>query len=91
MIRTRETTLGNFVCDVMLHHLQADAVLMNSGTFRSDTVHTKGDFTLRDLVNIFPMQPHLVLCAVKGSTLLEALENSVCAVPALEGRLYAAL
>lgn len=51
-IRTSETNLGNFVTDVMLAATHSDLALLNSGTLRSDRVHPKGPFTMRDLVRI---------------------------------------
>ncbi|KAF2359498.1 Calcineurin-like phosphoesterase domain ApaH type, partial [Trinorchestia longiramus] len=35
-IRTCETNLGNFICDVMLAACNADVAVLNSGTLRSD-------------------------------------------------------
>jgi 5'-nucleotidase len=51
-IRTQETNLGNFVCDIMLASTHSDCAILNSGTLRSDRIHQKGDFKLRDLVTI---------------------------------------
>ena len=41
-IRTSETNLGNFVTDIMRASVQADVVILNSGTLRSDEVHAVG-------------------------------------------------
>lgn len=38
IIRTMETNLGNWMCDVVLAATGADLVIINSGTFRSDMV-----------------------------------------------------
>lgn len=40
IIRTMETNLGNWICDVVLAATGADLVMINSGTFRSDQVNT---------------------------------------------------
>lgn len=85
-IRTSETNLGDWVCDVMLSATGADAVIINSGTFRSDQVHSPGPFRMRDLVSIVPMRDPLVVLEVSGKTILDALENSVSGYPKLEGR-----
>lgn len=85
-IRTSESNLGNWVCDVVLAATGADLVLLNSGTFRSDQVHPAGDFTMRDLVNIIPMRDPLVVLSVTGQQVLEILENGVSQYPKLEGR-----
>jgi 5'-nucleotidase len=85
-IRTSESNLGNWVCDVVLAATGADLVVLNSGTFRSDQVHPAGDFTVRDLTNIVPMRDPLVILKLKGQQILETLENGVCMYPKLEGR-----
>lgn len=65
-IRTAETNLGNWVCDVLLAATGADLVILNSGTFRSDRIHPSGDFTLGDLVNVVPMQDPTIVILVTG-------------------------
>lgn len=85
-IRTKETNLGNWVCDVILSATGVDVVLLNSGTFRSDQIHPAGPFTMRDLINVIPMRDPLVVLEMTGKALLEALENAVSAYPKLEGR-----
>ncbi|XP_030369481.1 uncharacterized protein LOC115620395 isoform X2 [Scaptodrosophila lebanonensis] len=85
-VRTQETNLGNWVCDVVLAAVGADVVILNGGTFRSDRRHSPGPFTMGDLVNVIPMRDPLVLLEVSGKVLWEALENGVSAYPKLEGR-----
>lgn len=85
-VRTQETNLGNWVCDVVLAATGADLVMINSGTLRSDTVHPPGAFTLGTLTSIVPMRDPLVILEVTGQVVLAALENSVSAYPKLEGR-----
>ncbi|XP_023711596.1 mannosylglucosyl-3-phosphoglycerate phosphatase isoform X2 [Cryptotermes secundus] len=85
-VRTEETNLGNWVCDVILAATGADLVLLNSGTLRSDQVHPAGNFLMRDLVTIIPMMDPLVVISVTGQDILHALENGVSMYPKLEGR-----
>ena len=66
-IRATETNLGNFVCDIMVASTEADFALINSGTFRSDTHHPAGPFTIKDLLLILPMIDPLVLVEVSGT------------------------
>lgn len=66
-IRKGETNLGNWVCDVVLAATNADCVILNSGTFRSDMVHAAGNFTLGDLVHVIPMMDLLVLLSITGN------------------------
>ncbi|KAI4468300.1 nucleotidase-related [Holotrichia oblita] len=85
-IRTGETNLGNWVCDVILAATGADLVLLNSGTFRSDQIHPAGEFTMKDLVNIVPMRDPLRILNITGQQLFDMLENGVSMYPKLEGR-----
>ncbi|XP_067652872.1 mannosylglucosyl-3-phosphoglycerate phosphatase-like [Haliotis asinina] len=85
-IRTQETNLGNFVMDIMLTATKAEIAMLNSGTFRSDKIHPKGIFKIRDLLTILPLVDPLVVLKVTGSQLHQALENGVSKYPKLEGR-----
>ncbi|XP_045127274.1 5'-nucleotidase-like isoform X3 [Portunus trituberculatus] len=85
-IRTSETNLGNFVCDIMLASCNGDVALLNSGTLRSDRIHPKGEFKMRDLMTILPMLDPLLVLEITGEKLLAALENGVSQYPKLEGR-----
>nr|CAB3242670.1 apyrase-like [Phallusia mammillata] len=85
-VRTQETRLGNFVADIMAAATRADIVLINSGTFRSDDIHKRGEFRLDDLMKILPISDTVVTIEVTGKQLLEALENGVSKYPKREGR-----
>lgn len=86
VIRSGETNLGNFVCDVLRQASRTDICFINSGTFRSDRVHPKGSFTKRDLMDILPMVEETVVLLLTGQQILESLENGVSQFPKLEGR-----
>ncbi|UYV70694.1 hypothetical protein LAZ67_8000291 [Cordylochernes scorpioides] len=86
VIRTQESNLGNFVADVMLSATHSDLALLNSGTLRSDCLHPRGDFTLRDLVTVLPMMDSLIVLNVTGEVVWKCLENGVSQYPSLEGR-----
>ena len=85
-VRTKESNLGNFVCDLMRHYYDADCALMASGTIRGDQIYSPGVLRLKDLLNCFPFEDPVVVLRISGKAILEALENSVFLVPALEGR-----
>ena len=85
-VRTKESNLGNFVCDLMRHYYDADCTLMASGTIRGDQIYSPGVLLLKDLLNCFPFEDPVVVLRISGKAILEALENSVSLVPALEGR-----
>jgi 5'-nucleotidase len=70
LMRTQETNLGNFVCDIMLSTINADCALLNSGSFRSDIVHPAGVFKVRDLKKILPYLEELFLLSVTGEVYL---------------------
>ena len=50
----------------MLTATSADIALLNSGTLRSDRVHPKGEFRIRDLLSILPFPDLLVVIEVSG-------------------------
>ena len=85
-VRTRESNLGNFVCDLMRFFYGADCALMAGGTIRGDQIYPPGVLLLKDLLNCFPFEDPIVVLRVNGRAILDALENSVSLVPALEGR-----
>lgn len=72
--------------DIMLASTHSDCAILNSGTLRSDRIHPKGDFKLRDLVTIMPMMDPMIVLAATGFQIWKALENGVSQWPKLEGR-----
>ncbi|KAL8799256.1 MAG: hypothetical protein Q9182_006023 [Xanthomendoza sp. 2 TL-2023] len=85
-VRTRESNLGNFVCDLMRHTYTTDCALMAGGTIRGDQVYPPGLLRLKDIMNCFPFEDPVIVIRVRGLAIRAALENSVALVPALEGR-----
>ncbi|KIW71024.1 hypothetical protein, variant 3 [Phialophora macrospora] len=85
-VRLKESNIGNFVCDLMRAHYNGDCCLMASGTIRGDQIYPPGVLKLKDIMNCFPFEDPTIVIRVTGAALLAALENSVCAYPALEGR-----
>eukprot|EP00775_Hariotina_reticulata_P012277 gene12277-12413_t len=69
-VRHQESNLCNLLCDIFRRACSADVAILNSGTFRSDTVHPAGPLTYRDLMAILPMLD----------------EGTVLEYPKLEGR-----
>lgn len=57
---------GNFVTDIMLAGVNADCAVINSGSFRSDCVHSIGDFRVRDLKKILPYLDESLVLSVTG-------------------------
>ena len=85
-VRTQESNLGNFVCDLMRHFYDTDCALMAGGTIRGDQIYPPGVLLLKDILNCFPFEDPVVVLKVTGKAIFDALENSVGLVPALEGR-----
>ncbi|RMZ76781.1 hypothetical protein DV737_g4654, partial [Chaetothyriales sp. CBS 132003] len=85
-VRLRESNIGNFVCDLMRFHYNGDCALMASGTIRGDQIYPPGVLRVKDILDCFPFEDPCVVLQVSGRALLDALENSVSAYPALEGR-----
>ncbi|KAJ6080516.1 hypothetical protein N7467_010269 [Penicillium canescens] len=85
-VRQRESNLGNFVCDLMRFYYAADCAMMAGGTIRGDQIYPPGILKLKDVLNCFPFEDPVVLLRLSGQALLNALENGVSQLPALEGR-----
>ncbi|KLU82216.1 flagellar associated protein [Magnaporthiopsis poae ATCC 64411] len=85
-VRLRESNLGNFICDIMRHHHQADCALMAAGTIRGDQVYPPGPIRVKDITDCFPFEDPVVVLRLKGQNLWDALESGVALYPALEGR-----
>ncbi len=75
--RTSETNIANFVADSFRRATGADLSLINGGSIRADTVITPGALTMRDVLSILPFNNEMAVIELKGSLLLEALENGV--------------
>jgi len=86
VVRTAESNIGSFICDLMRQSVEADVCILNSGTLRADAVLPEGVLRMRDIVALLPTQDPIVKLRMPGAVVLEALENSVCKWPALEGR-----
>lgn len=54
----------------MLQSVTADAAILNSGTLRSDRIHPKGPFRLRDVLLILPMVDPVVVIEMTGNSIL---------------------
>ena len=85
-IRTEETNVGNWICDIVKDETKADIVMINSGTLRADCIVPAGPYTIKDLISLLPMPDPLAIIELKGSDVALALENSVSKYPRLEGR-----
>lgn len=85
-IRTKETGLGNFICDAVSHHMDSKICLINAGSFRSDSVESPGIITQQTIDTILPFKDEVVVVSYSGEQMLALLENSVSQYPLLAGR-----
>lgn len=82
--RTGETVMGNIITDAMREASGADIALQNGGGIRDQQL-TKGDVTKAQVVTILPFGNVLQMAEVKGSVILEALEQGVSTYPEANG------
>ncbi|EPS35478.1 hypothetical protein H072_11142 [Dactylellina haptotyla CBS 200.50] len=86
VVRTQESNIGNFSCDVMRYFYDTDCALMAAGTIRGDVIYEPGIIRIKDLLDCFPFQDPCVVIKISGEKIIGALENAFSKVPALEGR-----
>ena len=70
-IRTHESNLGNFICDLMRHYYDADCALMGSGTICSDQIYPSEILLLKDMFDCFPFEDPVVVIRLKGKQYLQ--------------------
>ncbi|KAI9172525.1 Mannosylglucosyl-3-phosphoglycerate phosphatase [Paramyrothecium foliicola] len=85
-VRMKESNIGNFVCDIMRQHHNADCAIMAAGTIRGDQIYTPGAVRIKDITTCFPFEDPVVFLRLKGQAIWDALENGVSLYPAGEGR-----
>ena len=59
--------------------------MLNTGTYRTNGVIPAGPITFRFVADLLPMDDTMVLLKMPGSVILETIENSIRAYPALQG------
>ncbi len=74
-VRYEETTLGNFVTDIMREHTGADVALLNSGCLRASI--DSGPMTREQILKAMPFANEIVLLDLTGRELIHALNRSV--------------
>ncbi len=74
LIRNRETNLGDWCTDALLHATQGDIALFNGGSIRADI--KKGVITVGDLKDVNGFNNMVCKISVTGQEILDALEVS---------------
>ncbi len=85
--RAMECSMGNLVADAMLDRVKdqgIDVAIANSGGLRASI--DAGEVTMGEVLTVLPFQNTLSTFEVKGSTLIEALENGVSQIEEGAGR-----
>lgn len=72
LVRTRETTVGNFCADAYRTVAGADIGLINGGGVRADLA--AGEITYADLINLNPFGNSLCMVEATGQEIADALE-----------------
>ncbi|HYE15462.1 MAG TPA: 5'-nucleotidase C-terminal domain-containing protein [Pyrinomonadaceae bacterium] len=75
--RTGETNVASFIADAFREAAGADVALLNGGSIRADTIISRGELSLRDVLSILPFGGALVKIEVTGETLRKALEHGL--------------
>lgn len=65
------------IADLFRTEFQTDIAISNSGGIRANTVINEGQIKLKLLNQIFPFKEKIMKTSMKGSTIIEALENGV--------------
>eukprot|EP01012_Entosiphon_sulcatum_P009724 TRINITY_DN15552_c0_g1_i1.p1 TRINITY_DN15552_c0_g1~~TRINITY_DN15552_c0_g1_i1.p1 ORF type:complete len:817 (-),score=109.54 TRINITY_DN15552_c0_g1_i1:54-2504(-) len=87
VVRTQEVPIGNFITDIMKRNMDADCAVVNSGVLRAGIVHEAGQaLTIKDVLDILPIEDVVVCIEILGRHIREALENGVSKYPAHDGR-----
>ncbi|ESO11818.1 hypothetical protein HELRODRAFT_166870 [Helobdella robusta] len=77
----KESSLGNFITDIISTGIKCDGVILNSGEFRSNRIHQAGPFTYKDMFAILPMMDSLVVFQMTGQFSKRELTSRSTAYP----------
>ncbi len=87
VVREGEAAIGDLFADAVRAAVGAEAAVLNGGGIRGDRTYAAGSrLTRRDILTELPFGNSTVLLELKGSDLLEALENGVSRVEERQGR-----
>ncbi|MCS6879599.1 MAG: bifunctional metallophosphatase/5'-nucleotidase [Geminicoccaceae bacterium] len=87
VVRGEEAAIGNLIADAMRLAVDAELAITNGGGIRGDRQYPAGHaLTRRDLLTELPFGNKTVKLALKGSEILEALENGFSQVEQGAGR-----
>lgn len=84
LIRSRETNLGSLLADLLRAEFRTDIALVNGGQIRDGI--PAGPVRIKHVLQVLPFDSQMVTFTVTGAEIVEALENSVGALPRKAGR-----
>ena len=79
LVRSQETTLGDFCTDAFRTMLGTDIAFLGGGTLRKDLA--AGDVRYDDIFNVLPFGNTCCIAELTGQDILDALEFGVAAYP----------
>lgn len=86
-VRSKETEFGNLIADSLRSYCQADVGFISGGLIRGNRTYQPGRIlTLKDFLIELPFQNIAVMVEMRGSAIIEALENGVSRVGTRAGR-----
>lgn len=85
-IRHEETNLSNMLADMINCVNKTDCTIINTGTFRLDSVLRAGPIKVQDVLNLIPMADHFTILKVPGENLHKGLENGFSSYPEFQGK-----
>ena len=65
-VRTKESAVANFVCDLMRETYECDVAFLQGGTIRSNDTYGPGHITMGDIMKIFPFVDPTVVFEIQG-------------------------
>lgn len=87
IVRTQEAAIGDLFADIVAKSAGADMAILNGGGIRGDTTYPPGTMLRRrDIQTELPFGNTVVVVALKGSTVLAALEHGLGKLPDASGR-----
>jgi 5'-nucleotidase len=79
-IRTRETSMGDFIADAFRQATASDVALVNGGSIRADTIIEPGVLTKRDVLSILPYNNKVVKMRLTGAIIRAVIEHGVASL-----------
>jgi 5'-nucleotidase len=66
IVRSQESNVGNFICDIMKGLYKTDVAFIGGGTIRSNDIYGPGVITQGDMMNVFPFLDATVVFEILG-------------------------